>query len=410
VTTDKEGMQSFEVVVTSVRDAGADPVKVSGTIDAEECRGVAAIISPSEMSVCRGELVDFSVSIKNTGSVEGTYDLETSFGKFDKDSLTLDAGKSKTVMLTIDTIDLPDGKVIVEVTASEGSVSDTATATVEIEQCFDAELYVQPDDVTVCPGATVPYTIKVTNTGKQKDSYSASFGDEKAEFDLEAGDSKVISHSFDVPYIEEGRYLFTVELDSDGGLELLETSEINMKSSETCYGVELEDEEGIVDVGKANTVEITVRNTGQETDDFTITMVDGPEWVYLQPAEMKLAGGEESIVYLYLSPGFGTKMDEYTVSIKAASKNSMAELDVKVIVPENITAVVPEKPKPPLNVSINVTHPNGTADDEQPTVNGTPVTGGAVEERPFWKTAAVAFIALVIIAILVLRFVLLLKK
>jgi len=128
VAPDEEGTQSFEVVVTSERDSGADPVAVSGTIDAEECRGVAVIISPSEMNVCRGEIVDFSVSIKNTGSVECIYEMDASFGEFDKNSLTLDAGESKVVMLVVDTIDLPDGQVIVEVTVSDGSVSDTATA------------------------------------------------------------------------------------------------------------------------------------------------------------------------------------------------------------------------------------------------------------------------------------------
>ena len=94
-------------------------------------------------------------------------------------------------------------------------------------------------------------------------------------------------------------------------------------------------------------------------------------------------------------------------------------LDVTVIVPEDIAdvpvepeepqepdePVEPDEPDEPVdNVSINVTHP------EEPTNVTPPITGGAVEERPFWKTAAVALIALIIVAILVLRFVLLLKK
>ena len=142
-----------------------------------------------------------------------------------------------------------------------------------------------------------------------------------------------------------------------------------------------------------------------------ITM-EGPDWAYLEPDEIHLGGEEEGVLYLYLSPGFGTNMDTYTVNIEADSGRASDSLDVAVIVPEDITDVElpeppeePEEPEEPGNVSINVTHP------EEPTGNETgPITGGAVEERPFWKTAAVALIALIIIAILVLRFVLLLRK
>jgi hypothetical protein len=113
------------------------------------------------------------------------------------------------------------------------------------------------------------------------------------------------------------------------------------------------------------------------------------------------------------------------VKIRAYSSNSDDELTVEIVVPEDGTYVPPVKPSEPEepsepgnettnvtepeepgNLTINVTHP------EEPTTgeDGSPVTGGAVEERPFWKTAAVAFIALIIVGILVLRFILLLKK
>jgi len=94
VSTDMAGVQKFDVVVSSVRDSSAQPVRLSGIINSEECRGVAVILSPSEMSVCRGDDIEFSVSIKNTGSIEGNYDLDASFGTLSRESLTLEAGKS----------------------------------------------------------------------------------------------------------------------------------------------------------------------------------------------------------------------------------------------------------------------------------------------------------------------------
>ena len=126
-------------------------------------------MSPSDASACIGDDAEFSVSIKNTGSMGGTFELTSTFGELESDSVILEGGRSETIMLDVDTSGMPEGDVIIGVTASDGPVTDTASAELEVENCYDAELTLQPDDVTVCPGASVPYTIKVKNTGKQAD-------------------------------------------------------------------------------------------------------------------------------------------------------------------------------------------------------------------------------------------------
>jgi uncharacterized membrane protein len=400
---EEKGTQGFEVTVTSERDLPASPKTISGVINVEECRGVAVIVSPSESAVCRGEDTELSISIKNTGGIEETFLITSTFGELSRDSVTLDAGESETTTLDVDTSDLPEGTVVIEVTASDGEITDTATAEVEVEECYTAEFSLQPDAVTVCPGAEIPYTIKVRNTGKETDNYTVEFAEESVSVSLEPGESHVINYDYEIPYIEEGRYLFTAELSSEGGISRLASSDINLKSSEACYGVELVDGPGAVDVGKATTIDITIKNTGEQADRFTVTM-DGPDWAYIEPAEVHLGSGEEDSVYVYLSPGFGTLEGTYSVAIRAESDHASDELEIAVTVPENITEAPEEPPEeevPPENVSINVTHPG----EEEP-----PITGEVIEERPFWKTAAVAVIALIIVLILILRFVLLFKK
>ena len=413
VLPEELGIKTFDVSVESVRDQTASPKTVTGTISVEECRGVAVIAAPSKVDTCKGEELEFVVSVKNTGSQVGLFEVTSTFGVLDSDSLELNAGESKSVELTVDTSELPDGTVTIDVTAKDGPIDDTASIEVNVQDCFAAELNVQPDEVTICPGATIPYTIRITNTGKETDTYTVEYADQTKTVTLEPGDFEALIYDFQIPFIEEGRYLFTVEVDSVGGESLLDESEINMRSSDTCYGVVLEDDAGIVEVGKATTVEIKVLNTGEQSETFEISKTDGPDWVFIEPSTVKVAGGEEELVFLYLSPGFGTAQGDYTVDIKATSANAEDVLTVMIIVPEDITEVeIPtEPPEEPEgngdqpaeeeNVSINVTTP----DDD-----GSPITGGAIEDRPFWKTAAVALIALIIVAILVLRFILLLKK
>jgi uncharacterized membrane protein len=400
VVPGEKGIQTFEVTVTSVRDPEAAPLRVSGIISVEECRGIAVIAALSELTLCKGEKAEISVSVKNTGSLEGTFLLTATVGELSKDSVTLEEGASSTVTLSADTSEMPEGALIIEVTAADGSITDTASVELKVEECYMAELTLQPVAVTVCPGAAIPYTITLKNTGKESDTYLVDFADENVSITLAPGESHTISYDYQIPYIEEGRYLFTAELSSESGVSLLESSEISLKSSEACYGVDLEDGLGTVEVAKATTVEITITNTGEQPGNFLVTKVEGPDWAYVEPSEIHLGAQEEDSVYLYLSPGFGTGTGTYTVTIKAESDTASDQIDVVVNIPTEI-GEAPEGPEAPDNVSINITHP------AEP---GAPITGEAVEERPFWKTTAVAAIALIIVVILIMRFVLLFKK
>jgi uncharacterized membrane protein len=394
------GLHTFEVSVKSVRDKDADRLILKGAINSDECRAVAVILDPDEKTACIGDEAKFSVNIKNTGTQKGTFALETTFGELEADEIELAAGDSKTIILTVDTSDLPEGTVVTDVTASDGPISDTSSVELKVDTCFLAELTTQPDNVTVCPGARIPYTIKVKNTGKQTDEYQLEFGDKKTNVTLSPGDTHTISYDYTLPEVDEGSYIFEVKLKSKGGIVMTSESSVTVKASEVCYGVELIDDPGIVEVGKATTVEVTIRNTGEQSDTFLVTALEAPEWVFIEPTEVHLGGKEEGFIYIYASPGFSTPMGQYTVKLNAASEHASDELTVLITVPENITAVPPTTPGG--NISINVTHPSDNGSGS--------ITGGVVEERPFWKTAAVALIALIIVAILVLRFVLLLKK
>jgi uncharacterized membrane protein len=402
------GIHTFDASVQSVRNAAAEAKTVSGIISVEECRGVAVIVAPSSLNICRGaEDAVFTVSVKNTGSVSSTFELTSAFGELEYDSIDLEGGQSKTVTLTVGTSGLPPGELIIDVSAQDGPVKDTASVEINVEECYSVELSLQPDEVSVCQGASIPYTIKVKNTGKETDTYVLDYGIEEKEITLQPEETQTISYTFDVPYVDEGRYLFTVDLASDNGVVTSQSSEITMKASGDCYGVVLEDGFGNVEVGKATALEINITNTGDQSDTFEVSVKDGPDWVFLEPTEISLGGKETGTIYLYMSPGFGTEMGEYTIDLNAKSGHSEAGLDIHVTVPEDVSEEPPETPSSSgdgENISINVTIPSSENE------TGTSVTGSAIEDRPFWKTAAVALIALIIVAILVLRFVLLLKK
>jgi uncharacterized membrane protein len=102
-------------------------------------RGVQVTISPSEDNAAQGEALDFTVTVKNTGELDDTYDLTVSddalWGALlDEDTLTILAHENTTVTVSVTVpSDAAEGdSTMITVTATsrgDPTVSDSATCT-----------------------------------------------------------------------------------------------------------------------------------------------------------------------------------------------------------------------------------------------------------------------------------------
>jgi uncharacterized membrane protein len=403
---DVTGVSTFSVTVRSL----ADDVfvrTVTGAVNSDDCKGVAVIAYPSETEVCRGDEAVFTVTIKNTGALENTFELSVDLGEFESNAITLPGGASADIELIVDTSGIEDVQSI-RVTATDGQVSDSSDVRIHTTTCYDAELLVTPEVVYTCSFSDILYTMTVSNTGGMADVYTLSYNGESTVISLNAGDSGQAEYTYPLPEMDEGIYMFTVGLESENGVSLSGSAEINVLPLEDCYGVDIHNGDGAVDVGKVSIVEITVENKGEQADTWAMSF-DGPEWAYLEPEEVSLGPGETDTVYLYLSPLFGTEKGSYPVSVYAESSHSSDEVSISANVPSRF--VPSEEPEMPENESAGwnesefvdvVISENATTGDR--------ITGQQILERPAWKTIVVAVIAIVIILILIIRFVFLFRK
>ncbi len=400
---DVTGVSTFSVTVRSLADDGFVRT-VTGAVNSDDCKGVAVIAYPSETEVCRGEDAIFTVTIKNTGAMENTFQLSVDLGEFESNAITLPGGASADIELVVDTSGIEDVQTI-RVTATDGQVSDSSDVRIHVTKCYDAELLVTPEVVYTCSFSDVLYTMTVENRGEMADVYTLSYNGESTVISLNAGDSGQAEYTYPVPEMDEGIYMFTVELESENGLSLSGSAEINVLPLEDCYGLNFHNGEGSVDVGKVSIVEITIENTGEQEDTWTISF-DGPEWAYLEPEEVSLAPGKSDTVYLYLSPLYGTGEGSYPVTVYAESSHSSSEVSINANVPSGfVPSEEPEENGSGWNESEFVEIVIG-----ENATTGDGITGQQILERPAWKTVVVAIIAIVIILILIIRFVFLFRK
>lgn len=378
-----QGKLSVDVSITS----GDKPAtkKVSAELDVAECRDIVVIASPASSTVCKGEIAAFDVTVKNRGILEDTITVSASAGSLNLNKLTLAAGQSQTLQLNVDTSAMDIGKSTIEITATDGKVSDKASVDVNVDNCYSSSLEITPNNKSICPFTGFNYTIRLTNTGRQPDSYVMKFKNIAENASLASGQSA----SWDIPVYSEEPGVYSLTATAESGRSKSNASAVLVvQPLGKCYAVDVKAAEQATrsKVNEAKTVSLTIKNTGIIADDYTLS-VDGPSWAYVSPDKVSLEPGVQADVYLYISPPL--EADNRSVNIVVNVKSNHAAASTAV------TALVG-----------NATLPTGggfTLDN---------LTGAIIYDEgsmSSWKVAAIAIIALAIVIILIVRFVLLVK-
>lgn len=427
----EEGPKEFTIEIASEYNP-ANIKTITGTVNAMECKGVTIGVtdgSETEKEVCYTKVAEFDVLVENTGSVPALFELSATAGILESDAIALEPGEKRTVKLRIDTKGMkPEDSMDAVVTASADGVESRSTFTVMTKNCFNAEMTIDSDDFgrQICVCDNVDYVIKVKNTGELMDIYELKFLDETKTFSLEPGEEKTYSYVYGTLGKDPGLKEFTALLRSPYVMRE-ETVELDLDDLEACYAVDISvngaDKKNIesqvientqkVEVCEGVTFSLKVKNIGTKADSYILSS-DGPEWAYLSEDAVILDVGEEREIYLYAAPFYETPLDIYPITVNVRSqKNATDEVGLVVNVLEKgaLEDVGDEENATDGNVTDgNVTEPvNGTINDTDDelsniTLNMTIPTGSFVMGDVTGRAVIIGLIALVIIAILVIRF------
>ncbi|MFB6076312.1 MAG: hypothetical protein ABEK17_04160, partial [Candidatus Aenigmatarchaeota archaeon] len=387
ITPNELGRKDFYFKVSS--EKADKEMRLDGMIETKECRDVVVITTPSEKEICQGEKAQFEVMVKNSGNVEEVYHLETSLGTLDQDKVVLESGEAKKLTLTVDTKNLSPQTREIVVRAYQEGISDTSRIDLRINNCYSADLRVEPETQEVCQCDDAGFTITVENTGKYEDMYTLKYGGSEKEFSLEPQEVKEFQYDFTAMYKSSTVNDIEVRLYS-GNVMVKKNATIKMKPSSECYSVNVETGEDFecCDLEaprcKASVVPLKIENNGGRTDTYSISVI-GPEWTYLEKNKTSLGIDESEIIYLYVSPPFEAELGDYSVDVIAESRKTEDKLVLDIDVTPNGTATMEEQAttttttlkieEPPeeeneteeVNVSDNETEENVTEVNETPT-------------------------------------------
>ncbi len=412
VTAPKVGSNPFYLMVTSSHGY-EDPKKVSASVTALECRDVSVVASPSAVDACQSQPAVFKIFVKNGGQAPDTFDLSATRGSLQKTKVELDAGESEEINLVVDTREM-EGEYKIVVSAFSGSVSDSTKMTMNVMNCYSAEMSLTPSEASVCACGSADFTVSVKNTGRMEDEYLVNIDDEMVKSVVLLPDETAMMNYSVAVRCGSGTRDVRVTVESEN-TALEETATINIKPVEECYSLDISTQKSKADVARcsATDIGIDIANDGHNTQLFRINL-QAPEWVHISRESAYLEPGEEMSVYLYISPEIDTEVGTYDIKLNVTGNYFAEIMEIPVQVHLEGTQVE----------DTGSTGDSGTTDqetgsqdsgDQDSWINmslGDNITGGvvAVGIAPLWKAIVISLITIIIIAILVVRFAILVKK
>lgn len=316
--------------------------KLSVTIAAQNCKGVAVITIPKEKRVCKGDIAEYSVTVKNTGKTEDTIRFSSTMGELSEKEASVEAGNTWELQLAIPTKDLDYDTYTVTVTA-ESDIKDTSESLLIIENCYSATLTAEPEIIKVCPQTDAVFTLTLENTGKNKDTYN-----------LEASEGTLGQNIVELESLEAKDILLTVPAGTEDKNIIInmfsehtrdtKTVNITLKDQEKCYGYTINANPQIIEAQeyKGYMYTLTVKNTGEYASNFSISTIGGPDWVFIDPTALDINQDMEGEFYIYVSPPYGTEAGTHNIDIEI-KRNGTASKTVTLKLILNSKAETPEE-------------------------------------------------------------------
>jgi uncharacterized membrane protein len=282
---------------TSVKD------NVSCIARCENPPGVEVYISPSSKSGQPGSPLTYTVTVKNTGNVTYAYSLTTTdnagWHPTIPTPLTVPAHDNRTATLSVTipgsaTTGMSD-RITVIATGGGVSAQNSCIATVSAS---GVDVSISPTDNIGLLGSTITYTVTVTNTGIVSTTYTLGSTDNM-------GWSRTIPTPLTVPVGENRTAMLSVTIPSSAAegmsdrVTVTATSQADatMKDNASCVARAVERiRQGVLvsispssqsgAYGTSLTYTVTVTNTGNVIDDYTLSKTDNLGWNLTLPSSV----------------------------------------------------------------------------------------------------------------------------
>jgi len=288
-----------------------------------------------------GARVVFKVNVTNLGPDTDTINLalggpRVSWASLSQDSVMLAGGASQVIdlTLTIPSNAVPEGFDI-KVTGTLKSNSNRTRSmnfTLTVGQIYKMEISSLAAENSTSPGGVVGYIVKIKNIGTGNDTiqvaalnYSTWITFSKSSTTLAPDQSDNITVTVTVPskpLPSKGDYQIGILAKSVGNESVTANLTLVMTVKQV-HGVEVSSNVSVsyVDPGKSVSYNITVKNTGNGQDSFSLTKSgDHTDWVTFSSSSITVDGGQSASVSMLVQVPSNAFSKTFVVRVNTRSQ------------------------------------------------------------------------------------------
>jgi len=324
-------------------------------------KGVEVSISPEYQSGEPSTVLDYTVTVRNTGNVDDVYDLSWADNVGWGDNIWLEDnslsaarhGGENSTTLHVHVPECTEGSTEDNITVtatsqSDNTVSDDDSCIAHVAIVRGVEVSISPSENEAEPCNWLEYTVTVRNTGNVDGYFDLSWTDTEGWGDniwLEDnmlwvgrcdGENSTTLHVH-IPWCVEGSTWDNITVTATS------QDNTNVKGSDTCRAhvdivrgvdISISPSEDSGEPGATLTYTITVKNMGNVGDTFDLTLSDNAGWgdnIWLEDNSLwvdRCYGENTTTLYVYVPHGVeGCTNDNITVTATSQSDNTVSDND-----------------------------------------------------------------------------------
>jgi hypothetical protein len=342
VSSDTAGEQNFNVVAASTTSYAQDIESVSYVT--EVCYDGDVQVQPQSKDAAAFTESEFNVTVRNTGTRNNTWNLNSNVGNFDDTNLEIEGESSETATLTLEPEQLGTQNIEVTARSDVGNIERRGTATLNVRNGMSSTVEFTDDAPAVCESEEFDIEAEITNDGEADETFelSTSRGElSEDELSLDAGESEDVDVEIDSSNMSTGDY--TVNLTSTattfGEPVTISSTDFTV---ENCWDLEMTVNPEISSAGEnmSTVYQVDLTNPGTQENTYEVSIEEGPEWVSVRPQEVTVAPGETEQAFIYAGVPFGKQSGELTITARAEGTDVEENRSVQLVIGEELEEAI----------------------------------------------------------------------
>lgn len=299
-------------MVTVTATSAGDPDQSASselTTTADNVYGVALAPPAAALSGLPGATVTYTLRLTNTGNVSDSFDLDYSGNQWHvglsiTDTGELNAGQGIELIVSVAippdaADDAMDTVIVTAVSQTDSEANAASTLTTSTFAVFDVALEAVEAELSGAPNAVVTYTLQLTNTGNATDTFNLDYAGNSWDVQLPvttttlaANENVAISLGVHIPAGVMAGVFDTVTVTAQSQTEGTVMQSVALTTTaEAVYGLVLSPTMDTAAGAPGQVVQyaLTLTNTGNITDTYTLAAGDHHEWQTAYPLTMTVA-------------------------------------------------------------------------------------------------------------------------